>query len=158
MLAFQERVTQQFALGGNNQSSALPQQPSISTQPQLNSPSADAARMWQTLLLGAGGSVGYSSAPQSGRPTSNTTPATTLPNGSTTTAGSSLLDLSSVLELSTTLHAASSLLGGSNNLGATGVLGGFQAGQFGQASQHPLYQHGLCVWPQCNQVNIKKGF
>jgi hypothetical protein len=133
MLALEERVAQQFALGGQTQ------------QSQQQSPSTDTLRMWQNLLLG--GTTSFPSAQQSGINRSGSVPIT-LPNGATNTTPNSLLNLSSVLGLSNNLQASSSLFGGSNL---------FQPTQFG-GGQHPLYQQGMCIWLNCNTVRHFKLF
>lgn len=120
MLALQERVAQQFA---------------TQQQPAQQSSTADAARMWQQLLLG---STGYtSSQPQTvGRGLN----ANLIPNENLlqATGGNSLLDLSSVF-------------GNLNGLAAASSLSAFG---FQNQQQHPLYQNGICTWPQCSQVTL----
>lgn len=144
MLALQERVAQQFAV-----------QPSLQQTPQQQSPTADAARMWQSLLFGSNtNTVGFGSSTQSsnvGR--TGSTPSGSVPqNGNLSLTANPLLDLQSLLGnagTASSLQAAASSL-----LGAGTGLGGLQS-VYGQ-QQHPLYQHGVCSWPQCNQVTYHK--
>lgn len=122
MLALEERV----ALGLSSQTQQI-------TQSQQQSTSADTLRMWQNLLSGTGP---FLSSQQSGinRSTIPTTLSNTTPNP--------LLNLSSFLGLSNNVQSTSSLFSSINTGFQTNLISG----------QHPLYQQGMCLWPQCNQV------
>ncbi|KAI6189144.1 Fork-head domain-containing protein [Aphelenchoides besseyi] len=153
MLALQDRVPQPFGVAGS-QTPPSHNASGSSTNPDVN-------LMWQALLCGSSpsaGSVGRQS--NAGNSVLSQTP--NLPTGGT---NSSMLDLNTLLGglPMLQLNAATALLSGVGNtfpLGGSANSGGFDLHGSGRApstpppttnQQHALYQHGVCVWPECNQ-------